>query len=93
MFRHPAKVCMTYFEHFKFSFEMSRYLAIGTYKAIIHAIYPDAYITSTSDTVQLIKKRLDESGCNDSPKKAFSYGDYVVNNKNVSKKDKQKAIK
>ena len=66
MFRHPSKVCMTYFEHLKFSLEMSSHLAIGSYKAIIHAFYPDAYITSTSDTVKLIKKRLDESGCSSS---------------------------
>ena len=32
-------------------------------------------------------------GIADATKKAFSYGDYVVNNKNVYKTDKQKAIK
>ncbi len=63
MFKHPSKVCMSYFQHFKFSMEMSAHLLIGSYKAFIHSLYPDVYITSTSDCVKHISKRLDESGC------------------------------
>ena len=63
MFTHPAKVCMTYVQHFKFSMEMSKHLFIGSWKALVHAVYPDVYITSTTDTVNLVSKRLNESGC------------------------------
>lgn len=63
MFKHPGKVCMTYFQHFKFSMEMSKHLFIGSWKAFVHSIHPDIYITSTSDCVKLVSKRLNESGC------------------------------
>jgi len=63
IFEHPQKVCMTYVEHFKLSSEMAYVLGIGSIKAIIHAIYPDAFVTSTTDTINYIQKRLSESGC------------------------------
>lgn len=63
LFQHPSNVCMNYFKHLTFSAEMAFILGIGSIKAIIHAIYPDVYITSTSDTINHISKRLSESGC------------------------------
>ena len=63
LFEHPRKVCMTYMEHFKLSVEMAYVLGVGSIKAIIHAIYPDMFITSTTDTINYIQKRLSESGC------------------------------
>lgn len=65
MFKHPGKVCMTYFQHFKFSMEMSQHFLIGSIKAVVHAFHPDIYITSTSDTLECVSKRLNESGCKD----------------------------
>jgi len=63
LFEHPKKVCMTYMEHFKLSGEIAYVLCVGSIKAIIHAIYPDMFITSTTDTINYIQKRLNESGC------------------------------
>ena len=63
LFKHPRKVCMTYMEHFTLSGEMAIVLGVGSIKAIIHAIYPDMFITSTTDTINYIQKRLSESGC------------------------------
>ena len=63
LFEHPRKVCMTYMEHFTLSGEMAIVLGVGSIKAIIHAIYPDMFITSTTDTINYIQKILSESGC------------------------------
>ena len=63
MFQHPSNVCMTYLEHFAFSASLSITLAIGAYKALIHAIWPDAYITSTSDLVAHMDRKLKAAGC------------------------------
>ena len=60
LFEHPRKVCMTYMEHFTLSGEMAIVLGVGSIKAIIHAIYPDMFITSTTDTINYIQKRLSE---------------------------------
>jgi hypothetical protein len=54
---------MTYFEHFKLSMNFSKLLAIGAFKAFIHAILPDVYITSTTDIVEEIKVQLANAGC------------------------------
>ena len=62
-FVHPNNVCMSYFKHFKFSMSMSGQFMSGSIKAFIHAIYPNAYIKSTTDTVKKITKELRKSGC------------------------------
>ena len=62
-FKHPKQVCMTYFEHFKLFMNFSKLLAIGAFKAFIHAILPDVYITSTTDIVEEIKVKLSNAGC------------------------------
>ena len=58
LFKHPAQVKMTYFEHFKLSMNLSNILFQSSVKAFIHAIYPDIFITSTSDTTKLLVKKL-----------------------------------
>ena len=62
-FIHPAKVCMTYFQHFLFSMYLSRKFAIGSIKAFIHAVYPDWYITSSSDLLEDVKADMKTVGC------------------------------
>ena len=57
-FKHPAQVNMTYLEHFKLSLNLSNILFQGSVKAFIHAIYPDIFITSTSDTTKLLIRKL-----------------------------------
>lgn len=63
MCKHPTHVCMTYYEHFCFSMEMAYAFGIGSLKAVVHAFYPDVYVTSTTDTVVGIQQRLEKSGC------------------------------
>lgn len=62
-FTHPNSVCMSYFKHMKLSLGFSKTYLIGSYKALIHAFFPNVYITSTSDINEQIKKELNESGC------------------------------
>ena len=63
IFQHPTQVCMTYFEHFFFSMEMACVFSLGSIKAIVHAFYPDWFITSTTDTVDYVQNRLKMVGC------------------------------
>lgn len=63
IFQHPKQVCMDYFSHFTFSSSLSLKLAIGSIKAFIHAIYPDIYITSTSDLISEIHTDIVTNGC------------------------------
>lgn len=63
IFKHPAKVCMTYKQHCFFSLGISKDFLIGSYKALVHAFIPDIYITTTSDVVKNINYKLDNSGC------------------------------
>ena len=63
MFKHPAKVCMTYYQHCKFSLQISKLFAEASIKAVIHAFIPDWYITSTTDITNKIQKMLQEAGC------------------------------
>ena len=65
LFRHPKEVCMTYWQHARLSFNFSYMFLKASKEAFIHAIYPDKYITSTTDTVKEITKILEESGCRD----------------------------
>ena len=60
---HPKKVCMTYFQHFTFSIELSFSYLIYSYKAFIHAFIPNLYITSSSDSIKEIENKIKEVGC------------------------------
>tara|TARA_Y100001958_G_C21179929_1_gene510010 strand:+ start:677 stop:877 length:201 start_codon:yes stop_codon:yes gene_type:complete len=64
MFFHPTEVCMDYYSHCKISMKCAFLLFVGGVKAVIHGIYPDIFITSTSDTILSIQKILKDSGCN-----------------------------
>ena len=63
IFYHPNNVCMTYFEHLTFSLLLSKNFAIGSIKAFIHAIFPNLYITSSTDIVTKLKDNINNSGC------------------------------
>ena len=65
MFNHPSKVCMTYYSHMKFSLYLSSKLAECSFKAFIHALYPDIYITHTSDTLIKLISEINKKGCRD----------------------------
>lgn len=63
MFTHPKEVCMTYWEHFCLSMNFAKIFGIASVRALIHAIYPDIYITSTTDATSEVKKILKTKGC------------------------------
>jgi hypothetical protein len=63
-FIHPNSVCMTYFQHMRFSMSISRDMLLGSYQAFIHGIFPNYYITSTTDFNKKLIKKLRNSGCN-----------------------------
>ena len=62
-FKHPKHVCMTYCNHCVLSMYFSYILLIASMKAFIHAIYPDIFITSTSDSIKKIQKLIESNGC------------------------------
>ena len=63
MFTHPKEVCMTYWEHFCLSMNFAKIFGIASAKAVMHAIYPDIYITSTTDATTEVQKILKTKGC------------------------------
>ena len=63
MFKHPKSVCLTYFEHFKFSMYLSYKFGLASFCAIIHAIYPDVLITHSSNTIYEISNEMKKIGC------------------------------
>ena len=63
MFKHPSDVCMTYLQHCKFSLSLSFQFAYASFAAFIHAIYPDVYVTHSTDTIDSIKKQMKNVGC------------------------------
>ena len=56
-FDHPNNVCLNYLDHLIVSLSFSKELFFGSIKAIIHALVPYYYNSSTSD----INKFLDEN--------------------------------
>jgi hypothetical protein len=61
--KHPKNVCMTYWQHFTFSMKIAAIFLQGYVKAFIHAIFPDIYITSTTELVHFIQEELKSVGC------------------------------
>ena len=60
-FQHPKSVGMTYTEHLLFSMKLSYLFFCGSVKSIIHAIYPDVYITSSGDYSKVIFEMIHEN--------------------------------
>ena len=63
MFSHPHSVCMTYLEHLVFSTRLAVALAVGAVQAMVHAVWPDVYVTATSDLVDWLTQTLKNAGC------------------------------
>ncbi len=56
--KHPNNVGMTYLKHMKFSFNLSSIFLNASYQAFIHGIFPEIYITSSTDTSKKISNLL-----------------------------------
>ena len=63
MFNHPKNVCMTYFEHMRFSLYLSYNLFKDSIASLIHAIYYDILITYTSDLLLSLIQEMENIGC------------------------------
>ena len=87
-FSHPNSVCMSYCTHFCFSINLSRKLFIGSLKAFMHSIFPNFFITSSSDLLEELQEDFKTVGCDklDLPDNLHPIDlDRDVNNKNVKK--------
>ena len=59
-FEHLNDVGMSYTDHFCFSLKLGACMFVGCVASIIHAIYPDVLVTSTTDTMTYIQKELNK---------------------------------
>lgn len=64
-FSHPNSVCMNYYKHLSVSLNYSKLFLIASIKAFIHAIFPNLFITSTTNTVNNINNLLIKNNCKD----------------------------
>ena len=62
-YKHPNSVCMTYFQHFKFSLYLSFYFAKKSIQSFIHAVFPNTYITSSSNVQKELCIVFKDVGC------------------------------
>lgn len=63
MFKHLNNVCMNYYDHMKFSLYLSKEFLKSSLFAFIHAIYPDIYVTNSSDTLIKLSYEIKNIGC------------------------------
>ena len=68
MFLHPPQVCMTYWTHFCFSMYLAREFFVAALCAVMHAVYPDAFVTHSSDTIRKLTNDMQKVGCRDESK-------------------------
>lgn len=64
-FNHTKNVCMSYLEHGYFSLTLSLNFGILSLKALIHALIPDLFITSSTDGLMYIQNKINQVGCRD----------------------------
>ena len=65
MFNHPKNVCMSYWSHFRFAMYLSFEFAKASVVSLIHAIYPDIFVTYATDTVKKLTIDMHKVGCRD----------------------------
>ena len=63
LFSHPAKVCMSYFQHMQFSLYLSYTFLKAAICAWCHAIYPDIFVTHSSDIIKKLANEMEQVGC------------------------------
>jgi hypothetical protein len=64
---HPKSVCMTYLQHFRFSFKMA-FVFLGTFvSCLIHAFFPCYCVTCVTDTQEYVERELTKVGCRKTP--------------------------
>ena len=63
LFRHPAKVCMTYWEHFRFAMWLSGQLALASAASFVHAVIPDVCQRTSSTRIANLVRAMRLAGC------------------------------
>ena len=56
--KHLKDINMTYTEHMMFSLGLSKIFLEAGAKAIIHAFIPDVLLTSSTDSIELLKTKM-----------------------------------
>ena len=54
---HPASVGESYREHFRFALAFGVRMTLGGFAAIVHAVFPFAFITTASQTLDELNAR------------------------------------
>ena len=60
---HPTQVCMDYATHCRFSLNMTRLHAYGTYVSFVHAFFPWLYPKEVSELNVHIADLIEKSRC------------------------------
>ena len=55
---HLQDVNMSYLEHMQFSASLSKIFAEGAVKALIHAFFPERFITSSTELSEKLRVKL-----------------------------------
>tara|TARA_Y100000389_G_C17454938_1_gene517467 strand:- start:1751 stop:1957 length:207 start_codon:yes stop_codon:yes gene_type:complete len=58
IFHHPSEVGMTYLEHMMFSLSLAGKFGSACILAIAHALYPDIFLTSSTDAITAIMNQI-----------------------------------
>jgi hypothetical protein len=61
--KHPKSNGMGYFKHMYYSLKFAVMLFIASIKALLHALFPFLFSTSTSDVIRDINKIQKQIGC------------------------------
>ena len=64
-FKHLRDVCMSYSEHMRHSHRLGVLFIKAGLKAFIHGIWPAAFVSSSSDTLEVAGELMRLSGCHD----------------------------
>lgn len=64
-FSHLIDVCMTYTEHMMHSHALSYSFFMASLKALVHGFLPNAFVTSSTDTIQYSIELMESAGCRD----------------------------
>ena len=69
--KHPNSNGMGYFKHMYYSLKFAIMLFIASIKAVLHALFPFLFSTSTSDVIRDINKIQKQIGCKKKKKVRF----------------------
>ena len=60
IFNHLKEVKMSYIKHMKFSLYLSYMFGKASFCALIHAIYPDILVTTSTDTIKTLTNDIND---------------------------------